>query len=221
VRRVLTGLVVALLLLPVWDAAISARRNHELWSRLRARGRVPPDTGWDRAYRAHVAYLPTARRWDCSWCIVAFTLHRANGSGSRGLRDLGPVLVGAAPALVAIAIFKVGFAPPSYFTAEQSLGEAIASLLDPDRMALVGRSVARELWLTGATIVGVLPILAAFAVVRGIDRQAPAAARFAVPAIGVLLTVYVVAYLVTPKDLAWQLRTSVDRVVLQLVPTLA
>jgi hypothetical protein len=34
-----------------------------------------------------------------------------------------------------------------------------------------------------------------------------------------MVVVYGAAYLASPLDLAWQLRTSLDRVVLQLVPT--
>jgi hypothetical protein len=36
-----------------------------------------------------------------------------------------------------------------------------------------------------------------------------------------MLAIYTLAYLVTPKDLAWQLKTSLDRLFVQLVPTLA
>ena len=60
-----------------------------------------------------------------------------------------------------------------------------------------------------------------YAAVVGIRAPAPAAARVAAPAMLMMLAIYGVAYLVTPKDLAWQLKTSIDRVVVQLVPTLA
>lgn len=57
-RRLLTLIALALLVLPARDAASSASRNYELWARMRARGRVPPDSGWDREYRALIAHLP-------------------------------------------------------------------------------------------------------------------------------------------------------------------
>jgi len=38
--------------LPARDAASAASRHYDLWSRMRARGRTAPDTGWDRDYRA-------------------------------------------------------------------------------------------------------------------------------------------------------------------------
>ena len=51
-------LSLALLVLSARDAVTAAKIQHELWSRLRLRQRVPPDTGWDREYRALIPYLP-------------------------------------------------------------------------------------------------------------------------------------------------------------------
>ena len=59
-RRLLLLLSLALLALPAKDAASAASRNYELWSRMRARGRTAPDSGWDREYRALLPYLPAA-----------------------------------------------------------------------------------------------------------------------------------------------------------------
>jgi len=61
VRRLLTLISLALLVLPARDVASAASRNYELWSRMRARGRVPPDSGWDREYRALLSYLPESQ----------------------------------------------------------------------------------------------------------------------------------------------------------------
>jgi hypothetical protein len=58
VRRLFTLIALALLVLPAKDAWSAAARNYELWSRLRVRGRVAPDSGWDQEYRALLPYLP-------------------------------------------------------------------------------------------------------------------------------------------------------------------
>lgn len=139
---------------------------------------------------------------------------------TRSFRPAAWVLAGAAPVLLVVVVFKLTLAPPSYFTAEQSLAQAAASLLDGGRIRLVATAFARELWVTGASTVGILPFLAVFAAIRGTDSQAPAAAPAAVAAMAILLVVYAAAYAVTPKDLVWQLQTSLDRLVLHVVPTL-
>ena len=60
-RRLLALLSLALLALPARDAASAASRNYDLWSRMKARGRVAPDSGWDREYRALLPYLPASQ----------------------------------------------------------------------------------------------------------------------------------------------------------------
>ena len=80
--------------------------------------------------------------------------------------------------------------------------------------------MARELWLSGATMVGVLPAACALLLIRGIRRCSDVGAIVAWPVTAAMLVVYGAAYLASPLDLAWQLRTSLDRVVLQLVPTI-
>ena len=59
-RRVLALISLVLLVLPARDVASAASRHYDLWSRMRARGRTAPDTGWDREYRALIPYLPAA-----------------------------------------------------------------------------------------------------------------------------------------------------------------
>jgi len=120
-----------------------------------------------------------------------------------------------------VVVFKATLAPPSYFTAEQSLAEALTRLTDAGRLQLVVTAIAREAWLTGAAFVGVIPFLALYLIARGASAEAPVAAKAAAPAMIAMLVIYAVAYLITPKDLPWQLRTSLDRVFVQLVPTLA
>jgi hypothetical protein len=153
--------------------------------------------------------------------VAVVAIERLWSAGWRGLRDLAPLLAGAVPVLIVVVVFKQALAPPSYFVAEQTLGQAAASVLDAGRVRFIATAMARELWRTGATVVGVIPFLAAFAVVRGVRAPAPAAARAAVPAMMAMAAIYGLAYLVTPKDLVWQLNTSLDRVVVQLVPTIA
>jgi hypothetical protein len=118
-------------------------------------------------------------------------------------------------------VFKQTLAPASYFVADRSMAETLAALFNAARAELVGRAMVRELWLTGASGVGVIPFLCLFAVVRGVSPAAPNAARAAAPAMAVMMAIYALAYLATPYDVVWQLKTSLDRLVVHIVPTLA
>jgi hypothetical protein len=148
-------------------------------------------------------------------CVVML---RTNRTGA--YRAAALFLCGATPALLMLILFKLVLAPPSYFTAEQSIGGALAGLLEPRRVSLVVEALANELWFTGAKVVGVLPAMGALLLIGGVRRPIDPAPRMVWPVIAAMMLAYAVAYLVSPKDLAWQLRTSVDRVVVQVVPTI-
>lgn len=149
--------------------------------------------------------------------LALVTVSRLHAGGWRGVL---PVLAGAAPIGIAVFLFKHALAPPSYFVQEQTLAQALHKLTDTGRAEFIGRVLGRQLWFSGASYVGVLPIAALYALVRGRDGSSPPAVRYGGVAAVLMLAVYALAYLVTPKDLVWQLQTSVDRVVLQLLPTL-
>jgi hypothetical protein len=61
-RRILTLLTFPMLLLSAWDCLPVTRINLQRWSRLRERGRVAPDTDWDRSYAQAGAQLPPLAR---------------------------------------------------------------------------------------------------------------------------------------------------------------
>jgi hypothetical protein len=141
-------------------------------------------------------------------------------TGSRFLRTAAWFAAGSAPVLIVLIVFKQTLAPPSYFVATQSLGEALSHVFARARALDVTVAMTRELWLSGATIVGVLPAACALLLISGFRRSSDVGAIVAWPVTAAMLVVYGAAYLASPLDLAWQLRTSLDRVVLQLVPTI-
>jgi len=134
------------------------------------------------------------------------------------LPALARLVAGAIPAMLAIAWFKHAVAPPSYFVVGQTVSQMLARVADPGRAQFVARALGRELWLNGGSLVGVLPIVAAFGAIRGIRRDASTAARWGAVAVVAMAGVYFAAYLATPLDVAWQVQTSMDRLVLQVVP---
>ena len=189
---------------------------------------VPAAAGRRRAWLAVAGLSAALAAWTknegVAFLVVfaaAVAIERIRSAGWRGLADLGPLAAGAAPAFVMVLVFKQTLAPASYFVADRSLAETLTALFDATRAELVVRAMARELWLTGASVVGVIPFLCVFAAVRGVRANAPGAARAAAPAMAAMMAIYVLAYLATPYDVVWQLKTSLDRLVVHIVPTLA
>jgi hypothetical protein len=135
----------------------------------------------------------------------------------RAWRRPARLLAGAVPMILTLAWFKHSLAPPSYFV-DQTLSQTIQRALDTRRVGFVARALGRELWFTGGSVVGVLPILAAYAAIRGRNPESPPARLWGAMAAVAMAAVYFLAYLSTPLDLNFQISTSVDRLVLQLVP---
>jgi hypothetical protein len=152
--------------------------------------------------------------------LAAAAVAGMRARGWRGLGDVVPMAAGAAPVVLLVVVFKHTLAPPSYFVEEQTLAQAFARLTDTGRLAFIARAVGPQLWFSGASIVGVLPIVGALFAVRGPDSATSTVPRYALVVMAAMLVSYTLAYAVTPKDLAWQLQTSADRVILQLIPTL-
>ena len=170
-------------------------------------------------------------------CLFGFFLWRSPGMSGRRLRTFVGVLIGALPGFIAVAIFKWSWAPPSDLISEtDSLSGALRQTLDPDRWSLIGR----HLWghvSAGQGIVGdaalrarrpdvlwgaVWPALAVIAIVTGAVWRgvADVSRRFLVCALLMMTVAYVGVYLLTPKDLEWHLSTSLDRLLLHLLPVL-
>jgi hypothetical protein len=104
--------------------------------------------------------------------------------------------------------------------AAQSIGHVLSNLQDVDRVQIVVTAVGKELWFGGASQIGVLPILAMFVLIAGIRRPVPTGAAIGLVCAAALIVADILAYALTPHDLAWQLRTSLDRVMIQVFPTI-
>ena len=132
------------------------------------------------------------------------------------VREFGWLLVGAAPGLLALALFKYGVAPTSDFVTGQGEGATLSRVQDPDRYLLILQTFVRDLLDIGP---GLIPLLALYAC---LVRNAPEERRqnvkqFAVLAV-LMLVGYAAVYLITPHNLHWRLETSFDRLRMQLWP---
>lgn len=126
--------------------------------------------------------------------------------------------IGLAPGALVLAYFKLVLAPRSYLFADQHVADYAARLLDPSRYAVIA-TVAGAVLLQS---LGIITVAVPVAVLL-LGRTRDATARRAAAWVGLLLALvalgYAAVYLVTPLDLDWQLRHSLDRLLLQLWPS--
>lgn len=144
---------------------------------------------------------------------LVFAVALAWEGGITRLRRLGgPVLAGALILMFPLILLQTA-APPGYM-ATDGLVAKLVRLLDFDRWKVVASELAswsdpREnqapwLLVTAVAVAGIRPRL------RG--------GRFVLGTVSVCLAADVLAYLVSPLALEWQLETSLSRVLLQLWP---
>jgi len=143
--------------------------------------------------------------------VLALVLLVGSGRG----RHLSALVAGLTPALVCLAYFKVAIAPANDLVAGQD-HSTWGKLLDPRRYARIAEAFAVQALTAGEAV---FPSLALYGWLNRCARPRlepwlrPAAALLALMTIG-----YFFVYVTTPHDLAWHLRTSLDRLVLQLLP---
>jgi hypothetical protein len=154
------------------------------------------------------------------------------GSGSRDWRRLAAFCAGALPVMLLVVGFKGLLAPASDLWAGQGLAATLGRLADPSRYLQVARAFAkvfldREKWNLFPVVLPFYALLVGAQI--GMSGNAGQEAKDTEGRPGVARTWgtlalttggFFLVYLVTPRDLAWHLRTSADRVFLQLWPGL-
>lgn len=161
---------------------------------------------------------------------VVSVLRRA--AWSREWQRLAAFGAGALPMLLMVTAFKVFLAPPTDLVAGQSLDTIIGRLAEPSRYLQVASAFAKEFLDRGKwnILPVVLPFYGLLLGVRGGGGTAPgrdaeragARQRLATTwgALALMMAGFYLVFLLTPRDLAWHLRTTVDRIFLELWPSL-
>lgn len=149
--------------------------------------------------------------------IAVWAWHRRDGR--LWWRPLADFALGAAPALLVVTAFKYSLSPPNLIVDAQSSAH-VSQMLTIERLVQILTALGDRLWFSGATTVGILPILVAYLVLAGPARRPATPAVLTLCALALMLVAYVGVYMLTPLNLAWQLSTSLERVVLQLTPSL-
>jgi len=147
--------------------------------------------------------------------LVSWRLH----SFGEALTRASILLLGALPGLAALIYFKVTVAPPNWIMAEQR-GIPWDKLSDLSRHAAIAKAFAASL-LRVAPAVTPPVLLLAYAILAGVrmPERCRAAAITALLTLPFMLAVFYAVYLITPTPLEWQLEHSLDRVLMQLLPS--
>jgi hypothetical protein len=149
-----------------------------------------------------------------SHCLITV---RKNGVQAY-LRQLLPFALGLAPALLALAYFKIHF--PSSNDLFPSLAIALKMLGRISRWRVVAKAFAHELLHFGGPPVPVIPLLAIYAGVAGIQwKQLGNLPKVCLLLLLWMIAGYFLVYVATPLPLDWLLETSLSRLLTQLWPS--
>jgi hypothetical protein len=136
---------------------------------------------------------------------------------SQGRRRWRAFAMGLAPAMALVAAFKF-FVAPSDPALSQGVGSMLSRVADISRWSAIAGGFAGRIWTLSDWYAH--PVLLAGAVLFFFrpSREMRLQATTLWIASALMLGAYVAAYLVTPADLKWQIDTSTDRLLVQILP---
>jgi hypothetical protein len=133
-------------------------------------------------------------------------------------RRIAALVLGVLPGIAALASFRMLLPAPHNLFTDLSIGHVMHDAGSGARWRAIAESLGRQIAFGGSTTIGNVPVVAAVTAALGRARPCPPAAVYGALVLVLMLLAYAVTYLLSPFDLAWHLRTSADRVVVQLVP---
>lgn len=145
---------------------------------------------------------------------------RASGKlGAGSLRDLAVLVLAITPFLVLIAWFKHSIAPPGdLFSDSETM---LHKILTPGRYWAILQWYAKDFFRFGRWVVPTTALFAALSWLMPSSRihRQNAAYRSSILTLTLTLCGYFAVYVITPNELYWHLRFSLNRLFLQLWPS--
>jgi hypothetical protein len=140
--------------------------------------------------------------------------------GLRGLwRQNAAFFAGLTPVMLVVLYFKQHLVPVNDMVAGQGLQATVGRLVSLSRYRITLKAFVHEAFFWGGWFLPIILILAFYALLVGFKHHERRKELIA-PVLSIIVAAigYFMVYILTPHDLAWQIRWSLDRVFMQLWP---
>jgi hypothetical protein len=145
-------------------------------------------------------------------------------------RWLGYFLLGLLPLLLATLYFKISLAPPNDIVGAMSVAAVKSKLVNISRYLTILKAARSQFTHYGSLALpaiprapgmGMLPLLLGYGVLVGVSfsKEQRGGILALLLRVAIIAGVYFMIYLLTPNNLAWQLNTSLERLVSQVLPS--
>jgi hypothetical protein len=139
----------------------------------------------------------------------------------RGLvRQHTPFVAGLTPVILPILYFKARLVPTNDMVAGQGLHATLDRLVSLSRYKITGKAFVHETLFFGGWFAPIILVLAFYALLVGFSDNAKFQKAVTAPVLALAASGvgYFFVYILTPHDVAWQLKWSLERVFMQLWP---
>jgi hypothetical protein len=152
-------------------------------------------------------------------CLLPVRLAlRGRARGWKGAaREALPLLLGLLPVMALVVAYKLTVAPPNDLVSGQGSQTTLGRLTDPTRYRMIADAFVWVFFSIGPW--AFVPLGLAFALLGPAPRPARALARLPLLVVVLMLLGFFGVYVLTPRDLHWQLETSLYRLYMQLWPS--
>jgi hypothetical protein len=133
----------------------------------------------------------------------------------------GFFLIGLLPLLLAALYFKITLAPPNDIVGGLSMAAIKSKLVNISRYLTILKAARSQFTHYGNLALPMLPLLLGYCLLAGVSfsKEQRGGILALLLRIAGISGIYFMIYLLTPNNLAWQLNTSLERLVTQVLPS--
>jgi 4-amino-4-deoxy-L-arabinose transferase-like glycosyltransferase len=153
--------------------------------------------------------------------IIATTLALALLAFKTSKKKLLYYAIGLLPIFVLVLIFKYKIAAvPNDLFVKFSIENYLQLIMDPSRYRLILEALGNQFLHGGGGIIGIIPMIIVVTIILGMNSKIGSLpSKTAIGILAFTFIQYLCIYIITPHDLEWHLNYSLDRLILQLLPS--